>query len=117
MNIESVQIGDHIVTRARYGDFKLLGPVSRKTKLRVYHPAAWGKDREAYSDASSVLAAGSGEAMKLLHERLTSSLALCDLERRSALARHRDRVAKLLEGGSGEAIAALVESPSPGGTP
>lgn len=84
------------VIRASYPSFAAVGPISKQTSQRIYHPDKWGHGREAFTDLSAVLYRGAEDGCKVLAERLMSSRALADQEQRASGQRHADRVENLV---------------------
>ncbi len=90
-----MKVGDWIVKHDRWSDYIALGPVSKVTAKRCYHPDRWAGGREAFTDAEDIVLTADEPKARLVAEKLKSSRALRDQERDAASARHtsrRDRI-------------------------
>lgn len=91
---EEVKQAEWAVITSSYPKYCAVGPISKQTAQRIYHPDKWGQGREAFTYLDAVLFRGDEQSCSLLAERLKSSLALSEEERKASVARHQERVAK-----------------------
>lgn len=90
-------VGQFAVIRGSWSDYAVVGPVSKVTAQRLYHPDKYGGQRETFSDLSTVLLVTDQASCRALQEKLTSSKALSKEEVMAANARHAKREADLIE--------------------
>jgi hypothetical protein len=75
--------------------FEVIGPISRQTALRVYHPRGWTAGN-TFTPLQDIVFRGDERGCRELAQQLASSLALQNQERDAASKRHQARVSKLI---------------------
>lgn len=89
------KVGDFAVLETRYSQ-TVLGPISKVTAQRAFHPDMWGGARESRSDIEDMLYCGDEKTARDLAAKVKSSKEARDMEIKEAGERHRDRVSAML---------------------
>lgn len=91
-----LSVAEWAVIRSNYTAATAVGPISKQTAQRIYHPSKWGGTQECFTDLGAVLFRGPQQVCQRLAEQIVSSKALAEQERRAAYGRHEDRTSRLI---------------------
>lgn len=89
------KVGDFAVLDTRYSQ-TVVGPISKVTAQRAFHPCPWGGARESRSDIADILYSGDEKTTRDLAAKVKSSKEARDLEQKESSERHQDRVSAML---------------------
>lgn len=89
------KVGDFAVLDTRYSQ-TVVGPISKVTAQKAFHPDPWGGPRESRSDIADMLYSGDEKTAVELAAKVKSSKEARDLEQKESSERHRDRVSAML---------------------